>query len=75
MYPPLTLIDFKLVPGQVPALADTGTVRSCNPDRVALKKVVLTGYPVRWATFILLGLSVQRMRLQSCYVDSVVVVS
>lgn len=38
---------------QVPAdggpaqLAASGALRSCNPDRVVLKKIVLTGYPVR----------------------------
>lgn len=24
-----------------------GTLRSCDPDRVVLKKIVLSGYPVR----------------------------
>ena len=28
-------------------LAKTGALRSCDPDRVVLKKVVLSGYPVR----------------------------
>lgn len=35
------------MPGQLPQLAATGSLRSCNPDRIVLKKIVLTGYPVR----------------------------
>jgi len=28
-------------------VATAGSLRSCNPDRVVLKRVVLSGYPVR----------------------------
>ncbi|CAG9465350.1 unnamed protein product [Pedinophyceae sp. YPF-701] len=49
MYPPLPLLGFKLPAGGagVPKLAVVGAVKSCDPDRVVLKKAVLTGYPVR----------------------------
>lgn len=46
-YPPLPLLAFKQLPGGRVALAATGTLRDCNPDRIILKKIVLTGYPVR----------------------------
>eukprot|EP01025_Chloroclados_australasicus_P040838 TRINITY_DN4292_c0_g1_i1.p1 TRINITY_DN4292_c0_g1~~TRINITY_DN4292_c0_g1_i1.p1 ORF type:complete len:811 (+),score=80.96 TRINITY_DN4292_c0_g1_i1:201-2633(+) len=44
-FPPMPVLAFKLVDGQVPKLACTGSVKSCDPDRVVLKKIVLSGYP------------------------------
>uniref|UniRef100_A0A383VWG4 Bms1-type G domain-containing protein n=1 Tax=Tetradesmus obliquus TaxID=3088 RepID=A0A383VWG4_TETOB len=46
-FPPLPLLAFKVVPGQKPQLAATGALRSCDPDRLVVKKIVLSGYPVR----------------------------
>lgn len=48
-FPPLPLLAFKLGPdgSGPPRLAATGALRSCDPDRVVLKKIVLTGFPVR----------------------------
>jgi pre-rRNA-processing protein TSR1 len=36
-----------VVPGQHPQLAATGALRSVDPDRLIVKKIVLSGYPVR----------------------------
>ena len=33
--------------GQVPQLVATGTVDGPNPDRIVLKRVILTGYPLK----------------------------
>jgi pre-rRNA-processing protein TSR1 len=46
-YPPLPLLAFKTRPSGHVSLAATGALRDCNPDRVVLKKIVLTGYPVK----------------------------
>lgn len=47
-YPPLPVLVLKVdAAGGPPVLAATGSVRSCNPDRVVLKKVVITGYPLK----------------------------
>ncbi|KAF8061341.1 tsr1 [Scenedesmus sp. PABB004] len=46
-YPPLPLLAFKAEPGCRPRLAAAGALRSVDPDRVVVKKVVLSGYPVR----------------------------
>jgi len=46
-HPPLPLLAFKLQPGAHAVLAATGSLRDCNPDRIVLKKIVLTGYPMR----------------------------
>jgi pre-rRNA-processing protein TSR1 len=46
-YPPLPLLAFKPRPSGQVVLAATGALRDCNPDRVVLKKIVLTGYPVK----------------------------
>ena len=47
-YGPLPLLAFKCAPGRRPELAAVGALRSVDPDRVVLKKIVLTGYPARW---------------------------
>ena len=47
MFPPAPVLAFKEQPGRHCILAASGTLRDCNPDRIVLKKVVLTGYPVR----------------------------
>lgn len=46
-YAPLPVLAFKALPGGRVVLAASGSLRDCNPDRVVLKKIVLTGYPVR----------------------------
>jgi pre-rRNA-processing protein TSR1 len=46
-YPPLPLLAFKPRASGPVTLAATGALRDCNPDRVVLKKIVLTGYPVK----------------------------
>ncbi len=48
-YPPLPLLAFKLAEGDDgrARLAATGALRSCDPDRIMLKKIVLSGYPVK----------------------------
>lgn len=35
------------VEGEAPRIMATGTVHSCNPDRVVLKRIVLSGFPHR----------------------------
>ncbi|KAI3834310.1 hypothetical protein MKX03_030117, partial [Papaver bracteatum] len=45
-FPPLPLIVFKQ--GDVePTVAAVGTLRSIDPDRIILKRIILTGYPLR----------------------------
>lgn len=46
-YGPLPLLAFKQAPGRPLTLAAVGALRSVDPDRVVLKKIVLTGYPAR----------------------------
>lgn len=47
-FPPLPLIVLKSADGGVsPAVAAVGSLRSIDPDRIILKKIVLTGYPQR----------------------------
>uniref|UniRef100_A0A7S3QW21 Bms1-type G domain-containing protein n=1 Tax=Dunaliella tertiolecta TaxID=3047 RepID=A0A7S3QW21_DUNTE len=47
-YTPLPVLAFKSDPlGGPMQLVAAGAVRSCDPERIVLKKVVLTGYPVR----------------------------
>ncbi|XP_039055690.1 pre-rRNA-processing protein TSR1 homolog [Hibiscus syriacus] len=45
-FPPLPLIVLKGVAGGgTPAIAAVGSLRSVDPDRIILKKIILTGYP------------------------------
>lgn len=44
-FPPLPLIVLKSAEGGVaPAVAAVGSLRSIDPDRIILKKIILTGY-------------------------------
>ena len=47
-YPPSPLLAFKRSPfdGSLRLVA-TGSLKSCDPDRVVIKKIVLTGFPVK----------------------------
>lgn len=42
-FPPLPLIVLKNVEGAAPAVAAVGSLRSVDPDRIILKKIILTG--------------------------------
>lgn len=46
-YGPLPLLAFKLAEDGSAQLAATGSLRSCDPDRIVLKKIVLSGYPMK----------------------------
>ncbi|XP_020108456.1 pre-rRNA-processing protein TSR1 homolog [Ananas comosus] len=46
-YPPLPLIVLKNMEGAPPAVAAVGSLKSVDPDRIILKKIILTGYPQR----------------------------
>ena len=44
-FPPLPLIALKYAEGDAaPAVAGVGSLRSIDPDRIILKKIILTGY-------------------------------
>lgn len=45
-FPPLPLIVLKSQDGEFaqPAVAAVGSLRSVDPDRIILKKIILTGY-------------------------------
>lgn len=45
-YPPMPILAFDMSSGS-PRLAFTGTLRSNDPDRINLKKIVLTGFPIK----------------------------
>ncbi|XP_021284991.1 pre-rRNA-processing protein TSR1 homolog [Herrania umbratica] len=47
-FPPLPLIVLKGAGGaSIPTVAAVGSLRSIDPDRIVLKKIILTGYPQR----------------------------
>lgn len=46
-FPPVPLIVLKNRDGEQPAIAAVGSLKSVDPDRIILKKIVLTGYPQR----------------------------
>ncbi|MQL84100.1 hypothetical protein Taro_016588 [Colocasia esculenta] len=46
-FPPLPLIVLKSREGVEPAIAAFGSLRSVDPDRIILKKIILSGYPQR----------------------------
>lgn len=47
-YPPCPLLAFKRNPlDSSLQLVATGSLKSCNPDRVVVKKIVLTGFPIK----------------------------
>ncbi|XP_062164009.1 uncharacterized protein LOC133870804 [Alnus glutinosa] len=47
-FPPLPLIVLKSAEaGATPSVAAVGSLRSIDPDRIILKKIILTGYPQR----------------------------
>ncbi|OEL20864.1 Pre-rRNA-processing protein TSR1-like protein [Dichanthelium oligosanthes] len=46
-FPPLPLIVLKNTDGEQPVIAAVGSLKSADPDRIILKKIVLTGYPQR----------------------------
>ncbi|XP_042383611.1 pre-rRNA-processing protein TSR1 homolog [Zingiber officinale] len=46
-FPPLPLVILKTQDGEAPAVAALGSLKSVDPDRIILKKIILTGYPQR----------------------------
>ncbi|KAK4782398.1 hypothetical protein SAY86_016500 [Trapa natans] len=46
-FPPLPLIVLKGGNSSPPSVAAVGSLRSVDPDRIILKKIILTGYPLR----------------------------
>lgn len=46
-FPPLPLVVLKGGDMSAPAVAAVGSLRSIDPDRIILKKIILTGYPQR----------------------------
>lgn len=51
-FPPLPLIVLKSAEaGAAPTLAAVGSLRSIDPDRIILKKIILTGYDLFLALY------------------------
>lgn len=51
-FPPLPLIALKSAEaGAAPSVAAVGSLRSIDPDRIILKKIILTGYDLFLALF------------------------
>ncbi|CAD7004634.1 pre-rRNA-processing protein TSR1 homolog [Ceratitis capitata] len=46
-FPPAPVLAFKVNPDSTLALVARGCLLSCNPDRVVLKRIVLSGHPMR----------------------------
>uniref|UniRef100_A0A1A9X530 Pre-rRNA-processing protein TSR1 homolog n=1 Tax=Glossina brevipalpis TaxID=37001 RepID=A0A1A9X530_9MUSC len=46
-FPPAPILAFKVNPDSTLALVARGCLLSCNPDRIILKRVVLSGVPMR----------------------------
>lgn len=46
-FPPSPLLCFKENPDSTLGLVATGMLMSCNPDRIVLKRVVLSGHPLK----------------------------
>ncbi|KAK1284113.1 hypothetical protein QJS10_CPB21g00790 [Acorus calamus] len=46
-FPPLPLIAMKIRQGEMPSIAAIGSLRKADPDRIILKRIILTGYPQR----------------------------
>ncbi|XP_020584073.1 pre-rRNA-processing protein TSR1 homolog [Phalaenopsis equestris] len=46
-FPPMPLVVLKNKHGDSPAVAAVGSLRSVDPYRIILKKIILTGYPLR----------------------------
>lgn len=47
IFPPMPVVILKNKHEDVPAIAAVGSLRSVDPYRIILKKIVLTGYPLR----------------------------
>lgn len=46
-YPPSPVLAFRKDDNNRLSLVATGSLKSCNPDRVVVKKIVLTGFPIK----------------------------
>lgn len=46
-FPPLPVVVLKSGQGETSLVAAVGSLRSVDPDRIILKKIILTGYPQR----------------------------
>ena len=60
-FPPLPLIVLKSAEGgAAPSVAAVGSLKSVDPDRIILKKIILTGYDLFLTLVIEIGLPLQR---------------